>query len=107
MELRQQCTSLDVPVYPIFHANAPLFVGADGNPPANRRDDCHRPLQVLCNPYNMVAIIVSSKNRSELISHCRELGHVLNVVEAFTKYSVEDEVHGGKINYWAQESKLE
>ena len=46
---------------------------------------------------------VASKNRSELISRGRELGQVLNVAEAFKKDPVEDEIHGGKLEFWTQE----
>jgi len=46
---------------------------------------------------------VTSKNRSDLISRGRELGQVLNVAEAFRKYPVEDEPHGGKLEYWTHE----
>jgi len=46
---------------------------------------------------------VAPKNRSDLISRGRELGQVLNVAEAFRKYPVEDEIHGGKLEYWTQE----
>ena len=46
---------------------------------------------------------VASKNRRELISRGRELGQVLNVAEAYIKYPVEDEAHGGKLEYWTQE----
>jgi len=48
-------------------------------------------------------VVAAPKNRSELISRGRELGQVLNVAEAFKKYPVEDEIHGGKLEYWTQE----
>ena len=48
---------------------------------------------------------VTYKNRSELISRGRELGQVLNVAEAFNKYPVEDEIHGGKFEFWSQDTE--
>ena len=48
---------------------------------------------------------VASHNRSELVSRGRDLGRVLNVAEAFRKYPVEDEVHGGKLGYWTKEKE--
>ena len=42
------------------------------------------------------------RDRGELISRGRELGRVLSVAEAFKKYPVEDEAHGGELDYWTQ-----
>ena len=46
---------------------------------------------------------IASKDRSELISRGRGLGHVLNVAEAFKKYPAEDEIHEGKLEFWNHE----
>ena len=48
----------------------------------------------------------SAKDRRELIARGRELGQVSNVAEAFRKYPVDDEAHGGKMEHWMQERAL-
>ena len=50
---------------------------------------------------------IAPKNRSELISRGRELSQVLNVAEAFKRYPVEEEIHGGDLEYWTQERDLQ
>ena len=46
----------------------------------------------------------STRDRYALIARGRKLGRVLSVSESFEKYPVKDEDHGGKLEYWTQES---